>query len=48
MNIDIDKLSESELIDLNHRIVAPGLLRKAASTESTWTNDAKVVQLRKD
>jgi hypothetical protein len=106
MNVDIDKLSETELIDLNHRIVArlrflnqmrahsqmldfrigdrvtfqpegraalfgivtrynrksvtviteggehwtvaPGLLRKVASTESTGTNDAKVVQLRKD
>ena len=106
MTIDIDKLSESELIDLNHRIVArlrflnqmrahsqmldfrigdrvtfqpegratlfgivtrynrksvtviteggehwtvaPGLLRKATSTENTGTNDAKVVQLRKD
>ena len=106
MNIDIDKLSETELVDLNHRIVArlrflhqmrahsqmldfrigdrvtfqpegrtalfgivtrynkksvtviteggehwtvaPGLLRKAAPTERTETNSAKVVQLRKE
>jgi hypothetical protein len=106
MNVDIDKLSETELIDLNHRIVArlrflnqmrahsqmldfrigdrvtfqpegraalfgivtrynrksvtviteggehwtvaPGLLRKATSTESKGTNESKVVQLRKD
>jgi hypothetical protein len=106
MKIDIDKLSEEELIDLNHRIVerlrflsqmrahsqmldfkigdrvtfhpegrppvvgmltrynkktvtvitdsgqhwnvAPGLLRKAASSDRTQTNNAKVVQLRKE
>jgi hypothetical protein len=105
MNINIDKLSEEELIDLNNRIierlrflshmrahsrmlefkigdrvtfqpegrpplfgmvtrynkktltvitdsgqhwnVAPGLLRKTSSTESTKTSNAKVVQLRK-
>jgi hypothetical protein len=106
MKIDIDKLSEEELIDLNHRIVerlrflsqmrahsqmldfkigdrvtfqpqgrppvvgmltrynkktvtvitdsgqhwnvAPGLLRKAALTETTETSRAKVIQLRKE
>ena len=106
MKVDIDKLSEEELIDLNHRIVerlrflsqmrahsqmldfkigdrvtfhpegrppvvgmltrynkktvtvitdsgqhwnvAPGLLRKAASSDRTQTNNAKVVQLRKE
>jgi hypothetical protein len=106
MKIDIDKLSEEELIDLNHRIierlrflsqmrahskmldfrigdrvtfqpegrppvvgmltrynkktvtvitdsgqhwnVAPGLLRKAAPTETTETSKAKVIQLRKE
>ena len=106
MNIDIDKLSEEELIDLNNRIVArlrflnqmrahsqmldfrigdrvtfqpegrpalfgiitrynkktvtvitdsgqhwnvaPGLLRQATSTDSTETNSAKVIQLRKE
>jgi hypothetical protein len=59
MNVDIDKLSETELIDLNHRIVArlrflnhwtvaPGLLRKGTPTESTETNSAKVIQLRKE
>ena len=106
MKIDIDQLSEEELIDLNHRIVerlrflsqmrahskmldfrigdrvtfqpegrsplvgmltrynkktvtvitdsgqhwnvAPGLLRKAAPTDKTETNNAKVVQLRKE
>jgi len=106
MKIDIDKLSEEELIDLNHRIVerpaflsqmrthskmldfrigdrvtfqpqgrppvvgmltrynkktvtvitdsgqhwnvAPGFLRKAAPTETTATNKAKIIQLRKE
>jgi hypothetical protein len=106
MKIDIDKLSEEELVDLNHRIVerlrflsqmrahsqmldfkigdrvtfhpdgrspvvgmltrynkktvtvitdsgqhwnvAPGLLRKAASTETTETSNAKVVPIRKE
>jgi hypothetical protein len=106
MKIDIDKLSEEELIDLNHKIVerlrflsqmrahskmldfrigdrvtfqpegrpplvgmltrynkktvtvitdsgqhwnvAPGLLRKVASPDKTHTNNAKVVQLRKE
>jgi hypothetical protein len=106
MKIDIDKLSEEELIDLNHRIierlrflsqmrahskmldfrigdrvtfqpegrppvigmltrynkktvtvitdsgqhwnVAPGLLRKAISTDSTESGKAKVIQLRKE
>ena len=106
MNIDIDKLTEEELIDLNNRVVArlrflnqmrahsqmldfrigdrvtfqpdgrpplfgiitrynkktvtvivdggqqwnvaPGLLRKATSTDSTETNSAKVIQLRKE
>jgi|SRR5579884_1299413 hypothetical protein len=106
MKIDLDKLSESELIDLNNRIVerlrflnrmrahsqmlefrigdrvtfqpeghpplvglltrynmktvtvitdsgqrwnvSPGLLRKAASTESSDTSDGKVVRLRKE
>jgi hypothetical protein len=106
MKIDIDKLSEGELVDLNHRIVerlrflnqmrahsqmldfkigdrvtfqpegrppvvgmltrynkktvtvitdsgqhwnvAPGLLRKATSTEATETSKAKVIQLRKE
>jgi hypothetical protein len=105
MKIDIDKLNEDELIDLNNRIVqrlrflnqmrahsqmldfrigdratfqpdgrpplfgiitrynkkrhrnrrmagsrnvAPGLLRKATSTDSTETNSAKVIQLRKE
>lgn len=106
MKIEIDKLSEDELIDLNNRIVArlrflnqmrahsqmldfrigdrvtfqpegrpplfgvitrynkktvtvitdsgqhwnvaPGLLRKAASTDRTDTGNAKVVQLRKE
>jgi hypothetical protein len=106
MKIDIDKLSEEELIDLNNRIVArlrflnqmrahsqmldfkigdrvtfqpegraplvgmltrynrksvtvitdsgqhwnvaPGLLRKAASTDGTEANNAKVIQLRKE
>jgi hypothetical protein len=106
MKIDIDKLSEEELIDLNNRVVArprflnqmrahsqmldfrigdrvtfhpeghpplfgivtrynrksvtvitnagqrwnvaPGLLRKAASTESTDTSTARVIQLRKE
>jgi len=106
MKIDIDKLTEEELIDLNNRVVArlrflnqmrahsqmldfrigdrvtfqpegrpplfgiitrynkktvtvitdsgqhwnvaPGLLRKASSYEGTETNNAKVVQLRKD
>ena len=105
MKIDIDKLSEDELVDLNNRIVArlrflnqmrahsqmldfrigdrvtfqpegrspligiitrynkktvtvitdggqhwnvaPGLLRKANSTDSAETNNAKVLQLRK-
>jgi len=31
-----------------HWNVAPGLLRKATSTESTETNSAKVIQLRKE
>src|SRR5262245_34348499 len=106
MTIDIDKLTEEELIDLNHRIVerlrflnqmrahsqmldfkvgdrvtfqpqgrspvvgiltrynkktvtvitdsgqhwnvAPGFLRKAASTETTETSKAKIIQLRKE
>jgi hypothetical protein len=106
MKIEIDKLTEEELIDLNHRIVerlrflsqmrahsqmldfkigdrvtfhpegrppvvgmltrynkktvtvitdsgqhwnvAPGLLRKAASTEATETGKAKIIQLRKE
>ncbi|HEY5542078.1 MAG TPA: hypothetical protein VIM04_02310 [Candidatus Binatia bacterium] len=106
MKIDIDKLNEEELIDLNNRIVArlrflnqmrahsqmldfrigdrvtfqpegrppvfgiitrynkktvtvitdsgqhwnvaPGLLRKAKSTDSAETNNAKVIQLRKE
>ncbi len=106
MKIDIDKLSEEELTDLNHRIVerlrflnqmrahsqmldfkigdrvtfqaqgrppvvgmltrynkktvtvitdsgqhwnvAPGFLRKAASHDQAATNNAKVVQLRKE
>jgi len=106
MKIDIDQLSEEELIDLNNRIVArlrfltqmrahsqmldfrigdrvtfhpeghaqlfgivtrynrksvtvitnagqrwnvaPGLLRKAVSAESTDTGNAKVIQLRKE
>ena len=106
MNIDIDKLNENELIDLNNRIVArlrflnqmrahsqmldfrigdrvtfqpegrpalfgiitrynkktvtvitdsgqhwnvaPSLLRHATSTDSTETNSAKVIQLRRD
>jgi hypothetical protein len=106
MKIEIDKLTEEELIDLNHRIVerlrflsqmrahsqmldfkigdrvtfqpegrppvvgmltrynkktvtvitdsgqhwnvAPGLLRKVASTEGTETSKAKVIQLRKE
>ena len=106
MKIDIDKLTEEELIDLNNRVVArlrflnqmrahsqmldfrigdrvtfqpegraalfgivtrynkksvtviteggehwtvaPGLLRKATSTDGTATNSAKVVQLRKE
>jgi hypothetical protein len=106
MKIDIDKLSEEELIDLNHRIVerlrflsqmrahskmldfrigdrvtfqpagrppvvgmltrynkktvtvitdsgqhwnvAPGFLRKVASTETAETSRAKVIQLRKE
>ena len=106
MAIDIDKLSEEELIDLNNRIVArlrflnqmrahsqmldfkigdrvtfhpegraplfgmitrynkktvtvitdsgqhwnvaPSILRKATSTDSTETNNAKVIQLRKE
>ena len=106
MKIDIDKLNEDELIDLNNRIVArlrflnqmrahsqmldfrigdrvtfqpegrpplfgiitrynkktvtvitdsgqhwnvaPGLLRKASSGDGTETNNAKVVQLRKE
>jgi hypothetical protein len=106
MNVDIDKLTEEELVDLNNRIVArlrflnqmrahsqmldfrigdrvtfqpegrpalfgiitrynkktvtvitdsgqhwnvaPGLLRKVASTVSTETNSAKVIQLRKE
>jgi hypothetical protein len=106
MKIDIDKLSEAELIDLNHRIVerlrflsqmrshsqmldfkigervtfhpeghpslfgivtrynrktvtvitdtgqhwnvAPGLLRKTDSRERADTNNAKVVQLKRD
>jgi hypothetical protein len=106
MKIDIDKLTEEELIDLNHRIVerlrflsqmrthskmldfkigdrvtfhpegrppvvgmltrynkktvtvitdsgqhwnvAPGFLRKAAPTETTETNKAKIIQLRKE
>jgi hypothetical protein len=106
MTIDIDKLSEDELIDLNNRIVArlrflsqmrahsqmldfrigdrvtfqpegrsplfgiitrynkktvtvitdggqhwnvaPGLLRKGGSGDSTETNNAKVIQLRKE
>jgi len=106
MNIDIDKLNEEELIDLNNRIVArlrflnqmrahsqmldfrigdrvtfqpqgraalfgivtrynkksvtviteggehwtvaPGLLRKATSTEKTEANSTKVIQLRKE
>ena len=106
MKIDIDKLSEGELVDLNHRIVerlrflnqmrahsqmldfkigdrvtfqpegrppvvgmltrynkktvtvitdsgqhwnvAPGFLRKAATTETTETSKAKIIQLRKE
>src|SRR5438093_9637561 len=106
MKIDINKLTEAELIDLNHRIVerlrllnqmrahaemlefkigdrvsfqpdgrpvvvgmltrynkktvtvitdsgehwnvAPGLLRKAAATDSTESGKAKVIQLRKE
>ena len=106
MKIDIDRLNEDELIDLNHRIierlrflsqmrahsrmlefkigdrvtfhpeghpalfgmvtrynkktltvitdtgqhwnVAPGLLRKASSTDSTKTSKAKVIQLKKE
>ena len=106
MKIDIDKLGEEELIDLNHRIVerlrflsqmrahskmldfrigdrvifqpqgrppvvgmltrynkktvtvitdsgqhwnvAPGFLRKVASPDRTETNNAKVIQLRKE
>lgn len=106
MNIDIDQLSEEELIDLNNRVVArlrflnqmrahsqmldfriddrvtfhpqghpplfgivtrynrksvtvitnagqrwnvaPGLLRKAPSTDATEANNAKVIQLRKE
>jgi hypothetical protein len=106
MTIDIDKLTEEELIDLNHRIVerlrflnqmrahsqmldfkigdrvtfqpqgrppvvgmltrynkktvtvitdsgqhwnvAPGFLQKAATTETTETSKAKIIQLRKE
>jgi hypothetical protein len=106
MTIDIDKLTEEELIDLNHRIierlrflnqmrahsqmldfkigdrvtfqpqgrppvvgmltrynkktvtvitasgqhwnVAPGFLHKAATTETTETSKAKIIQLRKE
>ena len=33
MTIDIDKLSESELIDLNHRIVARRLAKVAVSSD---------------